>query len=73
MELWFIYGIIAAILIATRDTFTKLFTSKYSMTEHLLYYYMLCSILYPSLHYKKYFVKEKYARRFMEICAYWWY
>ena len=39
MELWFIYGIIAAILIATRDTFTKLFTSKYSMTEHLLYYY----------------------------------
>lgn len=60
MELWFIYGIIAAILIATRDTFTKLFTSKYSMTEHLLYYYILCGIFISIFAlYKKYFMKER--------------
>lgn len=60
MELWFIYGIIAAVLIATRDTFTKLFTNKYSMTEHLLYYYILCGIFISIFAiYKKYFVKEK--------------
>ena len=60
MELWFIYGIIAAVLIATRDTFTKLFTNKYSMTEHLLYYYILCGIFISIFAiYKKYFMKEK--------------
>ena len=60
MELWFIYGIIAAVLIATRDTFTKVFTSKYSMTEHLLYYYILCGIFISIFAlYKKYFMKER--------------
>ena len=59
MELWFIYAIIAAILIATRDTFTKQFSTKYSVTEHLLYYYFLCGIfigIYAL--YKKFVVKE---------------
>jgi hypothetical protein len=46
MENWFLYGIIAAVLIASRDTFTKLFTEKYSMTEHLLYYYILCGFYF---------------------------
>lgn len=60
MENWFIYGIIAAVLIASRDTFTKLFTEKYSMTEHLLYYYILCGIFISLFAlYKKFVVKEK--------------
>ena len=42
MEQWILYGIIAAILIAGRDIFTKKFTTKYSSIEHLLYYYILC-------------------------------
>lgn len=42
MELWIIYAIVAAILIAGRDIFTKKFTTKYSPVEHLLYYYILC-------------------------------
>ena len=60
MELWLIYGLIAAVLIASRDVFTKKFTGKYSTTEHLLYYYLLCGI-FISLYaiYKKYIQKEK--------------
>ena len=42
MEQWVIYAVIAAILIAARDIFTKKFTRKYSPVEHLLYYYLLC-------------------------------
>ena len=42
MELWIIYAIVAAILIAVRDIFTKKFSIKYSAIEHLLYYYILC-------------------------------
>ena len=42
MEQWILYGIIAAILIAGRDIFTKKFSTKYSAIEHLLYYYILC-------------------------------
>lgn len=42
MEQWLFYGLIAAILIAIRDIFTKKFTTKYSPIEHLLYYYILC-------------------------------
>ena len=59
MENWFIYGIIAAVLIASRDTFTKLFTEKYSVTEHLLYYYILCGVFISLFAlYKKFIVKE---------------
>lgn len=36
------YAVVAAILIAGRDIFTKKFTTKYSPVEHLLYYYLLC-------------------------------
>ena len=42
MEQWIIYGLIAAVLIAGRDIFTKKFSTKYSAIEHLLYYYILC-------------------------------
>jgi len=42
MEQWITYAIVAAVLIAGRDIFTKKFTDKYSPTEHLLYYYILC-------------------------------
>ena len=42
MEEWLYYGLIAAILIAMRDIFTKKFSNKYSPIEHLLYYYILC-------------------------------
>ena len=42
MEQWIIYGLIAAVLIAGRDIFTKKFSIKYSAIEHLLYYYILC-------------------------------
>lgn len=41
METWVLYGLIAAFFIATRDMFTKSFTQKYSITEHLIYYYTL--------------------------------
>ena len=42
MEQWAIYALVAAILIAGRDIFTKKFSKKYSAVEHLLYYYILC-------------------------------
>ena len=41
MEQWIIYAIVAAVLIAGRDIFTKKFSTKYSPVEHLLYYYIL--------------------------------
>ena len=44
MESWIIYGIIAAFLIASRDFFTSNYTSKYTTTEHILYYYVFCAI-----------------------------
>jgi drug/metabolite transporter (DMT)-like permease len=44
MEQWLLYGLIAAVLIACRDLFTRNFMKKYSATEHLLYYYVLCGI-----------------------------
>lgn len=44
MEEWLFYGLIAAILIAIRDIFTKKFSNKYSPIEHLLYYYVLCGL-----------------------------
>ena len=42
MQDWILYALIAAILIAGRDIFTKKFSKKYSPIEHLLYYYILC-------------------------------
>ena len=44
MESWIIYGIIAAFLIASRDFFTSNYTSKYTTTEHIFYYYVFCAI-----------------------------
>ena len=44
METWIFYGLIAAFFIATRDIFTKNFTKKYTITEHLVYYYTLTGI-----------------------------
>ena len=44
MEKWIIYGIMAAFLLASRDYFTSNYTSKYTVTEHVLYYYVLCAI-----------------------------
>lgn len=44
MESWVIYGLVAALLIASRDLFTKHFMNKYSACEHLLYYYVLCGV-----------------------------
>ena len=44
MESWIIYGIIAAFLIASRDFFTSNYTSKYTTTEHIFYYYIFCAI-----------------------------
>lgn len=44
METWIFYGLVAAFFIAARDIFTKNFTKKYSITEHLVYYYTLTGI-----------------------------
>ena len=44
MEQWILYGILAAFLLASRDYFTSNYTSKYTVTEHILYYYVLCAI-----------------------------
>lgn len=60
MDLWVIYGLIAAVLIASRDIFTKQFSKKYNTTEHLLYYYVLCGFfigIYAI--YKKVILKER--------------
>jgi len=38
------YGILAAFLIASRDFFTSKYTTKYTTTEHILYYYIFCAI-----------------------------
>ena len=60
MELWFVYGLIAAVLIASRDIFTRKFSDKYNTTEHLLYYYFLCGIFIAIYaFYKKYVAKER--------------
>tara|TARA_B100000963_G_C22555320_1_gene638781 strand:+ start:546 stop:977 length:432 start_codon:yes stop_codon:yes gene_type:complete len=42
MEIWIPYALVAAFLIACRDVFTKQYSRKYNLTEHLLYYYILC-------------------------------
>lgn len=48
MEMWVIYGLIAAVLIACRDVFTKHIVQKYTVTEHILYLYVLCGVLFIS-------------------------
>ena len=45
MERWISYALVAAILIGSRDIFTTSFTKKYSSTQHLLHYYILCGIV----------------------------
>ena len=59
MEDWIMYAIVAALFIAGRDIFTKHYSAKYTTTEHLLYYYVLCG-LFIGLYtlYKRYYVKE---------------
>lgn len=59
MESWIIYGITAAILLASRDLFTKNYTQKYTASEHLLYYYVLCGIIIAAYScYRKFYMKE---------------
>lgn len=59
MESWIIYGITAAILLASRDLFTKNYTEKYSVNEHLLYYYVLCGIIIAGYTcYRRFYMKE---------------
>ena len=60
MESWLLYALVAALLIAIRSVFTVKFTEKYSVTEHLLHYYLICGffiLIYAS--YKKFYVKER--------------
>ena len=59
MEQWILYGTIAAILIACRDIFTRSFTKRYTITEHLLYYYVLCGLFILAIVcYRSYYLKE---------------
>ena len=60
MESWLLYALVASLLIAVRSIFTIKFTEKYSVTEHLLHYYLICGffiLIYAA--YKKFYVKEK--------------
>ena len=60
MDSWIIYGLIAAVLIASRDLFTRKYAKKYSPSEHLLYYYVLCGIIIAGYScYRKFHMKEK--------------
>ena len=60
MQAWIIYGITAAILLASRDLFTKNYTKKYTVNEHLLYYYVLCGIIIAAYTcYRKMYLKEE--------------
>ena len=60
MDSWIIYGLIAALLLATRDIFTRSYTDKYTPGEHLLYYYVLCGIAIAAYScYKKFFLNEQ--------------
>ena len=60
METWIIYGIVAAILISTRDLFTRSISNKYTASEHILYYYVLCGIIIAGYScYRKFHMKEK--------------
>ena len=72
MEKWFMYGFVAAVLIASRDIFTKHFSKKYTTCEHLLYYYVLCGVfMVVYCLYKKYYRKE--SVRMMDKDDWWKY
>lgn len=61
MEKWIVYGILAAFLLAMRDYFTTNHTSKYTTTEHLLYYYVFCAISISTyVCYRKFNNKEEF-------------
>ena len=45
MENWIFYALVAAILIGSRDIFTTSFTKKYTSSQHLLHYYVLCGLV----------------------------
>lgn len=70
MESWIFYAGVAAFLIAMRDIFTKKFTNKYSSTEHLLYYYILCGFFIILLAIYKTKVKGE-TIRFIELKDIW--
>ena len=60
MEIWVVYALIAAIFIAGRDFVIKGITKKYTVTEHLLYYYVLTTFfVFIYVIYKKYVDNEK--------------
>jgi drug/metabolite transporter (DMT)-like permease len=59
MQSWIIYGLAAAVMIASRDLFTKNYTKKYTASEHILYYYVLCGIIIAGYScYRKFHMKE---------------
>ena len=59
MQSWIIYGLAAAVMIASRDLFTKSYTKKYTASEHILYYYVLCGIIIAGYScYRKFHMKE---------------
>ena len=61
MEQWIIYGILAAFLIASRDYFTSKYTSRYTVTEHILYYYVLCAVAISAyVCYRRFNYNEKF-------------
>lgn len=62
MELWILYAGIAAVLIAMRDIFDKKFSSKYSPTEHLLFYYLLCGFFIIILALYKHYIRNEKIR-----------
>ena len=60
MDTWIIYALVAALFIAIRSLFTVNFTKKYTVTEHLLHYYVICGIfIFIYAGYKKIYLKEK--------------
>ena len=60
METWIFYGLVAAFFIAGRDLFTKSFMKKYTITEHLVYYYTITGlfILFYAFVRNRYFNEE---------------
>ena len=47
MESWIIYGIVAAILISTRDLFTRTVTKKYTLMNiyYIIMYFVVLLLL----------------------------
>ena len=60
MDMWVVYGLIVAVLVACRDVFTKHIVQKYTTTEHLLYLYILCGVFIVTYSlYQHYWGKER--------------